>query len=83
MDISRCHMKFSIANGYRSFRLQSCFNTSLFSQGVNCSTWLKEQIIFTQNVCLVYVQTRMCNFTALVCIKMTSFLANTQLNFFP
>ena len=56
MDISRCHMKFSIANGYRSFRLQSCFNTSLFSRGVNCSTWLKEQIVFTQTVCLVYVQ---------------------------
>ena len=59
MDISRCHMKYSIANGYRSFRLQSCFNTSLFSRGVNCPTWLKEQIIFTQNVCLVYVQTRL------------------------
>ena len=49
----------SIANSYRLFRYKRCFDTSFFSRGVNCSTWLKEQIIFTQNVFLVHVQTRL------------------------
>ena len=55
------------------------FDTSLFSGGVIVvpQTWLKERIIFTQNVFLVHAQTMYLKLTT--CIETTGFLIDNSL----